>query len=130
MTELEKVHKQLIDDIDFNKLAKEMSKEMDKYTFNMLVNSKKGKLPPPDEAFVPVINTAQAVNAFLNRVGLNKMWLFMIVAGLELLTSSLEAQLSEEEKELKKTTLKVILPSTTTVDVSAIQKMMEDKSDG
>ena len=127
MTELEKVHKQLVDDIDFNKLAEEMSAEMDKYTFNMLINSKKGQLPPPDEAFIPVVNTAQAVNAFLNRVGLNKMWLFMIVAGLELVTSSLEAQLSEEEKELKKTAVKVVSPATTTVDVSAIKQILEDK---
>ena len=116
MTELEKVIKNQMDNIDFGKLieeAKECLQGYDKFIHK--IDKEQFDKLNTYTTLLPAINTLYVVNAVLNHIGLLEDFIPLIAAGLSVLEKSIMATVDQDGKECYEDTKRILEKTLTSI---------------
>ena len=119
MTELEKARNNRANEIDFNKLVKELHDELESHSRRMEHYVRTGgTVPNLNELLSPTISMLSSMNAFLNRIGIDFRSASQVLASIELLKNCRSAMLDDEQKDCAREIAKALAPAITTIDMS------------
>lgn len=121
MTELEKARANRFAEIDFNKLAAELSKDFEAHSSTLSTRIRDLKQDPAT-VLNPAVNIVFALNSFINALQIDELNIVFVVGGIHVLLETLYAQMDEVDKRGAEAIKDIILPGVTSVNMSYLAK--------
>jgi len=122
MTELEKARANRFAEIDFNKLAAELSKDFESLHDIVKNNTFSTLRQTPATVLNPTVNVVLALNNFINALRIEGRDIPLVVGGILVLLETIYVQMDEQEKLVAEAIKNIIMPGVTSVNMSYLAK--------